>query len=144
MIPIVVYFIVKEINFINKSELVKARIMSVEYKESQNEDDAFYYVLSLNRLSGGPLVRDLKFDSPFIDPHYKEGQIVEVYYDSANPYESEIKNAWINWEVPLILGVISIFDLISIGIIYLVFASRKNTETIDTNVPGTGSGISVH
>src|SRR5437868_1602559 len=82
MIPIALYFIVKEVNFISKCELVKARIMNVEFKQGFSDDDADNYVVSLNRLSGEKLVTYLKFNSPFIDPKYKEGQIVEVYYNS--------------------------------------------------------------
>src|SRR5438045_3240738 len=91
MIPISLYFIVKEANFINKCELVKSRIMNVDFKQGLSDDDADYYVVTLNRISGGQLVNDLKFNSPFIDPKYKEGQIVEVYYNSNEPYNSEIK-----------------------------------------------------
>ena len=69
----------------------------------------------------------------------------EVYYNSIEPYNSEIKNAWIQWEVPLILGVIFIFDLIVMGIMLLAFSIGKNKGTVDIKSSGTGDGgISVH
>jgi len=119
IIGIAAYLIVAEIFFINKCELVKAKITNIEFhnESKNNEDDNDYYILKMKILSSNKPIR-INFDTGFHDPKFTEGQIIDVYYNSKAPDKSEVKDIWNQWGGALICMGVFVFDFwIFIGLL---------------------------
>lgn len=133
LIPILIlgvgiFFTVSKHKFINKCELVKAKITDVKFVKG-GEDENDLYILALFIPSKNSSISGLEFDTGFTDPEFKVGQVIDLYYDSKNPADSEIKNLWEQWAVPIILGLALIAELIFVFIFFTVFTRfRGKTE----------------
>src|SRR4030095_7003165 len=128
IVGLAVYFGISTYNYINRCELVKAKITDVKFEKGYGDDNDEYH-LSLLVLINRKTITGIKYDTGFTDPEFKVGQIVELYYDMNDPYNSEIKNLWKQWAVPLVLALALIIELIFIAVFYTVFAKiGRNKE----------------
>jgi hypothetical protein len=128
IIGLAVYFIISTITFINKCELVKAKITDVKFEKGYGDDND-KYTLSIFIPSKNSSISGLEFDTGFTDPEFEAGQIIELYYDKKDPNNSEIKSLWKQWAIPLVMGLALMIDLIFIVVFYMIFSKfRTKTE----------------
>ncbi len=121
------YLVISEALFINKCELVKAKIINVDFhKENHNSEDDpnDWYNLTLKTIPTGKTA-SIVFKTDFSDPQFNEGDIVELYYYPKSPEDSEIKNFWDQWGGALICAGVFLFDLIFIAIFFLKSSDKK-------------------
>jgi len=124
------YFAISSALFINKSELVKAKITRVAFIEVSDSDSTDWYSLDMQIISSsspGKKINGYYFETGLTDPEFKAGQTVELYYDTKDPMNSEIKNFWVQWGPPILIGLIFIFYILVMSVLQVVI-KKKNKE----------------
>ena len=133
IIGLAVYFTISEYSYINKCELVKAKITDVKFDKGYGDDND-KYTLSIFIPSKNSSISGLEFDTGFTDPEFKAGQTINLYYDASNPTGSEIKNLWKQWAIPIILCLAFILDLVFMAVFYIVLTKFRTKSERDAIV----------
>jgi hypothetical protein len=127
---ITAYFIISNILFINKCELVKATITNSVFTKMHYDEDNGRYSVTL-QIPNGKIINGLSFEGDKADTRFAAGQVVELYYDSAQPEKSEIKNVWTQWGASILFSFLLLYDLVSLGVLYVTYF-RKEKDVIAT------------
>ncbi len=125
LIIITAYFFTSAILFIKKCELVKATITRSTFIKTHYDEDNGRYSVTLQIIPNGKIIDGLSFDGDKADTRFAAGQVVELYYDSAEPEKSEIKNIWTQWGLAILLFFLLLYDLVSLGVLYLTYFRKK-------------------
>jgi hypothetical protein len=125
LLLITAYFIVSNVQFIRKCELVKANIISSSFAKTKKSDDDGIYTLTLQIIPTGKTINGLSFNGDYTDTRFQAGQVIELYYDSAQPEKSEIKNVWTQWGAAILFSFILLYDLVSLGVLYITYFRKK-------------------
>jgi hypothetical protein len=119
------YFTISAAIFINKNQIVKAKITKVEFIEVSDSDSTDWYRLDMQILPANKTINNYYFETGLTDPEFKAGQIVELYYDEKDPLNSEIKNFWVQWGPSLLIVMILAFYILVMLVISIVINKKK-------------------
>ena len=126
LIFITAYFVISNIMFTKKSELVHAEIISSAFNKTTGDDGK--YTLSIKVVSTGKIIDGIVLDGDVYDNRYLKGKFVEMYYDSAEPQNSQVKNVFTQWGIAMLLCFLLLYDLVSLGVLYITYFRIKDVK----------------
>jgi len=127
LILIAAYFVISNIMFTKKCELVHAEITNSVFNKTTGDDGK--YTLSIKVISSGKTIDGLALDGDVNDTRYLKGKFVELYYDSTEPQKSQIKNVFTQWGIAMLLCFLLMYDLVSLGVLYITYFRKKDAST---------------
>ena len=108
MLGISGYLFISKALFIDKCRVEKAKITEIKVIKPTSSDNQDSHFLMLQLVSNGKNLDWVNYDSIFGDPEFKEGQIIEVYYDRSYPENSEVKEFSAQWSVAIFFFIFCI------------------------------------
>ncbi len=132
------YLFISETLFLDKCTIEKAKITEIKIIQPVSDDNQDAHFLMLQLVSNGKTIDWVNYDSIFGDLDYKEGQVIEIYYDKSAPENSEVKNFSAQWSVAILFLIIFVFETISMFVVYAVMSKRTRIN------PAANSGYTVH
>jgi hypothetical protein len=73
----------------------------------------------------GKIINNYYFETGLIDPEFKDGQVIDLYYDAEDPLDSEVKNFWVQWGPAILVAIILIFYILVLYILKIILLRRN-------------------